>query len=98
MPQTYVTNAVQVCDICQNIRAVRFYDKLIKMIAVAKEGFHNEKVKWSQYFIVGAASPLCPQGKVLFLRRYGALAVPLKCDCLIDRYFVITHTYNRGAL
>ena len=48
--------------------------------------------------VVGEASPLCPQGKVLFLRRYGALAVPLKCDCLIDRYFVITHTYNRGAL
>ena len=28
------------------------------MFAVTKQGFHNEKAKWSQYFIVGAASPL----------------------------------------
>ena len=74
MSQTYVTNAVQVCDICQNIRAVRFYDKLIKMIAVAKQGFHNEKVKWSQYFIVGAASPLHP-----FYKLSSCFALKEKC-------------------
>ena len=45
MSQTFLTNAAQVCDICQNIRARNFFTPRIKVLAV---------------IIVGAASSLHP--------------------------------------
>ena len=60
LSKRFMAYVAKICDICRAIRATKFYGKRIKMIAVTKQGSHNEKAKWPQHFKVGAASSLHP--------------------------------------
>ncbi len=88
MSKRFATNAAQLFGICQNIGEAKLQRKRIKVIAVTKQCLHNEKAKWSQHFIVVAASPLhpFPSAMVLLEGQSGDASPTNKCCNHFDAF------------